>query len=151
MGWRICQASGFVGPDYLIDLANSLAAKAINPSRRAQQGDGTHKIGLDQVVETMRQTGLDVRSKYEETSRGGLAVNVVECWGQAHPHGTGSVSNRGGRRVTVEPATQIRGYEGVVAQVRVGAQYPSDLVALTRTKALVWVETPDTVEESLPP
>jgi len=42
-------------------------------------GDGSHFVSLDQVIETMRQTGLDMRSKYKETSRGGLAVNVVEC------------------------------------------------------------------------
>ena len=55
------------------------AAKAVNASRLAMMGDGTHYVSLDQVIETMRQTGLDMRTKYKETSRGGLAVNVVEC------------------------------------------------------------------------
>lgn len=55
------------------------AAKAVNASRLAMMGDGSHFVSLDQVIETMRQTGLDMRNKYKETSRGGLAVNVVEC------------------------------------------------------------------------
>jgi L-serine dehydratase len=42
-------------------------------------GDGTHKVTLDQVIETMRQTGNDMSAHYKETSRGGLAVNVPEC------------------------------------------------------------------------
>ena len=42
-------------------------------------GDGTHQVSLDDVIETMRQTGLDMQSKYKETSQGGLAVNVVNC------------------------------------------------------------------------
>jgi L-serine dehydratase len=53
--------------------------KAINASRLALQGNGKHHVSLDMVIETMRQTGADMRSKYKETSRGGLAVNVVEC------------------------------------------------------------------------
>lgn len=55
------------------------AVKAINAARLALRGDGTHKVSLDRVIETMRQTGLDMQSKYKETSQGGLAVNVVEC------------------------------------------------------------------------
>ncbi|MDP6371581.1 MAG: L-serine ammonia-lyase [Vicinamibacterales bacterium] len=55
------------------------AVKAINASRLALQGDGSHRVSLDAVIETMRQTGSDMKSKYKETSRGGLAVNVVEC------------------------------------------------------------------------
>lgn len=55
------------------------AAKAINAARLALRGDGTHLVSLDSVIETMRQTGLDMQSKYKETSQGGLAVNVVEC------------------------------------------------------------------------
>lgn len=55
------------------------AVKAINAARLAMHGDGTHKVSLDQVIETMRQTGLDMSSSYKETSRGGLAVNVPEC------------------------------------------------------------------------
>jgi len=55
------------------------AIKAINAAYLALQGDGRHIVSLDQVIETMRQTGEDMRSKYKETSLGGLAVNVVEC------------------------------------------------------------------------
>lgn len=55
------------------------AAKAINASRLALRGDGKHFVPLDDVIETMRQTGADMQSKYKETSQGGLAVNVVAC------------------------------------------------------------------------
>ncbi|HEY5643089.1 MAG TPA: L-serine ammonia-lyase [Woeseiaceae bacterium] len=55
------------------------AVKAINAARLAMHGDGTHKVTLDMVIETMRQTGLDMSSRYKETSQGGLAVNVPEC------------------------------------------------------------------------
>jgi len=55
------------------------AVKAIDASRLAMLGDGTHMVSLDKVIETMRQTGYDMRDKYKETSQGGLAVNVVEC------------------------------------------------------------------------
>jgi L-serine dehydratase len=55
------------------------AVKAIDASRLALIGDGAHMVSLDKVIETMRQTGLDMRDKYKETSLGGLAVNVVEC------------------------------------------------------------------------
>jgi len=55
------------------------AVKAIDAARLAMLGDGTHMVSLDKVIETMRQTGLDMRDKYKETSLGGLAVNVVEC------------------------------------------------------------------------
>jgi L-serine dehydratase len=55
------------------------AVKAINASRLAMRGDGTHKVSLDQVIATMRQTGIDMSSIYKETSQGGLAVNVPEC------------------------------------------------------------------------
>ncbi len=55
------------------------AMKAINASRLALRGDGTHMVSLDKVIETMRQTGLDMQSKYKETSQGGLAVNIVAC------------------------------------------------------------------------
>ena len=53
--------------------------KAINASRMALRGDGSHFVSLDNVVKTMRDTGADMQSKYKETSRGGLAVNVIEC------------------------------------------------------------------------
>jgi L-serine dehydratase len=55
------------------------AVKAINAARLALHGDGRHLVSLDQVVATMRQTGLDMSHKYKETSLGGLAVNVIEC------------------------------------------------------------------------
>ena len=55
------------------------AVKAINAAYLALQGDGTHVVSLDAVIETMRQTGNDMHSQYKETSLGGLAVNVVEC------------------------------------------------------------------------
>jgi L-serine dehydratase len=55
------------------------AVKAINAARMALRGDGCHKVHLDQVIETMRQTGRDMSHVYKETSQGGLAVNVTEC------------------------------------------------------------------------
>lgn len=55
------------------------AVKAINASRMALRGDGKHKVSLDKVIKTMRDTGRDMQDKYKETSRGGLAVNVIEC------------------------------------------------------------------------
>ncbi|GGH60603.1 L-serine ammonia-lyase [Rothia aerolata] len=55
------------------------AAKAINAAKMALRGDGEHRVSLDQVIETMRQTGEDMSNRYKETSMGGLAVNVVEC------------------------------------------------------------------------
>lgn len=55
------------------------AVKAINASRMALRGDGTHFVTLDKVIKTMRDTGADMKTKYKETARGGLAVNVIEC------------------------------------------------------------------------
>jgi len=55
------------------------SVKAINAARLAMRGDGTHKVSLDQVIATMRQTGNDMSTIYKETSQGGLAVNVPEC------------------------------------------------------------------------
>ena len=55
------------------------AVKAINAARLALLGDGKHKVSLDRVIATMRQTGADMSTKYKETARGGLAVNVIEC------------------------------------------------------------------------
>lgn len=55
------------------------AVKAVNAARMAWRGDGTHKVTLDQVISTMRQTGHDMQTIYKETSQGGLAVNVPEC------------------------------------------------------------------------
>ena len=66
---------------------NAMAAvKAINAARMALRGDGKHFVSLDKVIKTMRETGADMKTKYKETARGGLAanayeipVNVVEC------------------------------------------------------------------------
>jgi L-serine dehydratase len=59
---------------------NAIASvKAINAARLALVGDGTHHVSLDQVIKTMRETGADMQTKYKETARGGLAVNVIEC------------------------------------------------------------------------
>ncbi|HMN94328.1 MAG TPA: L-serine ammonia-lyase [Hydrogenophaga sp.] len=59
---------------------NAIASvKAINAARMALRGDGTHHVSLDKVIKTMRETGADMKTKYKETSRGGLAVNIVEC------------------------------------------------------------------------
>ncbi|MFN9740008.1 MAG: L-serine ammonia-lyase, partial [Pseudomonadota bacterium] len=55
------------------------AVKAINAQRMALRGDGKHRVSLDKVIRTMRDTGRDMADKYKETSRGGLAVNVIEC------------------------------------------------------------------------
>jgi L-serine dehydratase len=55
------------------------AVKAVNAARLAMRGDGSHKVSLDQVIATMRQTGADMSTIYKETSQGGLAVNVPEC------------------------------------------------------------------------
>jgi len=59
---------------------NAIASvKAINAARMALHGDGTHFVSLDKVIKTMRDTGADMMTKYKETARGGLAVNIVEC------------------------------------------------------------------------
>ncbi|MBD1550977.1 L-serine ammonia-lyase [Pseudomonas typographi] len=55
------------------------SVKAINAVRMALRGDGVHHVSLDKVIRTMRQTGADMKSKYKETARGGLAVNIIEC------------------------------------------------------------------------
>ncbi|QJR82582.1 L-serine ammonia-lyase [Alteromonas pelagimontana] len=55
------------------------AIKAINASRLALRGSGEHKVSLDKVIKTMRETGNDMKTKYKETARGGLAVNIIEC------------------------------------------------------------------------
>ena len=55
------------------------AIKAVNAARMALRGDGVHHVSLDMVIKTMRDTGADMKSKYKETAKGGLAVNMVEC------------------------------------------------------------------------
>ena len=59
---------------------NAMASvKAINAARIAMRGDGKHFVSLDKVIKTMRDTGADMKTKYKETARGGLAVNIIEC------------------------------------------------------------------------
>jgi L-serine dehydratase len=59
---------------------NAIAAvKAITAARMAVRGDGTHHVSLDKAIKTLRETGADMKDKYKETARGGLAVNVIEC------------------------------------------------------------------------
>jgi len=59
---------------------NAMASvKAVNAARMALYGDGHHFVSLDKVIRTMRETGADMKVKYKETSRGGLAVNIIEC------------------------------------------------------------------------
>jgi L-serine dehydratase len=55
------------------------SVKAINASRIALRETGEHKVSLDQVIQTMYQTGLDMQSRYKETSLAGLALNIIEC------------------------------------------------------------------------
>lgn len=55
------------------------AVKAINASRLALRGTGEQKVSLDKVIKTMWDTGNDMKTKYKETARGGLAVNIIEC------------------------------------------------------------------------
>jgi L-serine dehydratase len=62
-----------------IERCAMAAVKAINASRMALRSDGKHRVSLDRVIKTMRETGRDMLTKYKETSRGGLAVAVTEC------------------------------------------------------------------------
>jgi L-serine dehydratase len=62
-----------------IERCAMAAVKAINASRMALRSDGQHRVSLDRVIRTMRETGRDMLTKYKETSRGGLAVAVTEC------------------------------------------------------------------------
>ena len=55
------------------------AIKAVSAASLALRGDGMHKVSLDKVIKTMWDTGMDMRSKYKEAAKGGLAVNIVEC------------------------------------------------------------------------
>lgn len=55
------------------------SVKAINAARLALRGNGDYFVSLDKVIRTMRQTGADMKAKYKETARGGLAVNIIEC------------------------------------------------------------------------
>ena len=55
------------------------SVKAITAARMAVRGDGAHHVPLDKAIKTMRETGADMKDKYKETARGGLALNIVEC------------------------------------------------------------------------
>ncbi|MEU5366154.1 L-serine ammonia-lyase [Streptomyces sp. NPDC005925] len=62
-----------------IERNGMAAVKAVTAARMAMRGDGSHKVSLDKVIKTMRDTGADMSVKYKETARGGLAVNIIEC------------------------------------------------------------------------
>jgi L-serine dehydratase len=78
-----CVASSFFGIGRraeALDERNAIASvKAITATRMALHGDGTNFVSLDKVVKTMREAGADMMTKYKETARGGLAVNIIEC------------------------------------------------------------------------
>jgi L-serine dehydratase len=74
-----CDPVGGLGQIPCIERNAVAAVKAITAARMALRGDGRHHVSLDQVIKTMRQTGDDMKVKYKETARGGLAVNVIEC------------------------------------------------------------------------
>ncbi|MEU1874923.1 L-serine ammonia-lyase [Streptomyces sp. NPDC019793] len=62
-----------------IERNGMAAVKAVTAARMAMRGDGSHKVSLDKVIKTMKDTGADMSVKYKETARGGLAVNIIEC------------------------------------------------------------------------
>ncbi|MCQ4046598.1 L-serine ammonia-lyase [Streptantibioticus rubrisoli] len=62
-----------------IERNGMASAKAVTAARMALRGDGRHHVSLDKVIKTMKETGADMKVKYKETARGGLAVNVIEC------------------------------------------------------------------------
>ncbi|MFE7979734.1 L-serine ammonia-lyase [Streptomyces shenzhenensis] len=62
-----------------IERNGMAAVKAVTAARMSMRGDGSHKVSLDKVIKTMRDTGADMSVKYKETARGGLAVNIIEC------------------------------------------------------------------------
>ena len=74
------------------------AVKAINATRLALHGDGDHSVSLDQVITTMRQTGQDMSAIYKETSEGGLALNVPECWLACSLQALRDAADRGAQR-----------------------------------------------------
>ena len=77
--WAVCFLVVICWPSLPCIERNAMAAiKAINAARMALRGDGTHFVSLDKVIRTMRDTGADMKSKYKETARGGLALNVLE-------------------------------------------------------------------------
>ncbi|HEY3575272.1 MAG TPA: serine dehydratase beta chain, partial [Arthrobacter sp.] len=73
---------GATGRGHGSDKAVVLGLQGLDPenaARLAVHGDGSHKVSLDKAIKTMRETGADMKTKYKETSRGGLAVNVIDC------------------------------------------------------------------------
>ena len=66
-------------PEISLQEAAPSVREAITAARMALRGDGNHFVSLDKVIKTMRETGADMQTKYKETARGGLAVNIVEC------------------------------------------------------------------------
>ena len=77
--WLTCDPVGGLVQIPCIERNAIAASTAVTAARLALRGDGSHYVSLDAVVETMRQTGIDMSTKYKETSEGGLAVNVIEC------------------------------------------------------------------------
>ncbi len=77
--WLTCDPVGGLVQVPCIERNAMGSVKAINAARIALRGDGTHFVSLDKVIKTMRETGADMKTKYKETSRGGLAVNLIEC------------------------------------------------------------------------
>jgi L-serine dehydratase len=76
---RTCDPVGGLVQVPCIERNEMAAVQAINAARIALHGDGTRIVSLDKVIKTMRETGADMKAKYKETSRGGLAVNVIDC------------------------------------------------------------------------
>ncbi len=74
-----CDPEGGLLQRRCIERNGKGAIKAVDTSRLATMGNGSHAVSLDKVIETKRQTGFDMRAKYKKTSLGGLAVNVAEC------------------------------------------------------------------------
>jgi L-serine dehydratase len=74
-----CDPIGGLGQIPCIERNAIAAVKAVNAAKKALYGDGIQRVSLDQAIETMRQTGMDMHSKYKETSLGGLAVKFPEC------------------------------------------------------------------------
>ena len=74
-----CDPVGGLVPIPCIERNGMAAVKAVTAARMAMRGDGSHKVSLDKVIKTMKDTGADMSVKYKETARGGLAVNIIEC------------------------------------------------------------------------
>ena len=74
-----CDPVGGLVQSPCIERNGMAAVKAVTAARMAMRGDGSHKVSLDKVIKTMKDTGADMSVKYKETARGGLAVNIIEC------------------------------------------------------------------------